>query len=103
MTIARESLLRIKPVLLGLVLVCACAGALHAQAPAPATAPNDRFQRMSREAEARGLAEPFKGITTNGQIIPGLFGIRSTGVSTEPVRTATDEFIATLTSAQRQR
>jgi hypothetical protein len=38
----------------------------------------------------KGLAEPFKGITTDGTPIPGLFALRSTGVSTEPVRLATD-------------
>jgi hypothetical protein len=56
---------------------------------------------MSQEAEARGLAEPFKGITTNGQIIPGLFALRSTGVSTEPVRQAAAAFLASLSPEQR--
>ena len=32
------------------------------------------------------LDEPFKGVTTNGTVMPGLFPIRSTGVSTAPVR-----------------
>jgi len=44
--------------------------------------------QLSIAAETPGLAQPFKGITTNGQIEPGLFGIRSTGVATQPVRTA---------------
>jgi hypothetical protein len=61
----------------------------------------ERFQRMSQEAEARGLAEPFKGITTNGDVVPGLFPIRSTGVSTVPVRSAAEAFLATLTLEQR--
>ena len=43
----------------------------------------ERFRKMSSDAEAKGLAEPFKGITTNEQVVPGLFGIHSTGVSTE--------------------
>ena len=38
----------------------------------------ERFQRMSKEAESLGLVEPFKGVTTNGSIIPGLSPIRST-------------------------
>ncbi|MGW8266405.1 MAG: hypothetical protein ACWGSQ_08560 [Longimicrobiales bacterium] len=42
----------------------------------------ERFRRMSAEAEEQGLAEPFLGITTNGQVLPGLFGVRSTGVLT---------------------
>jgi hypothetical protein len=53
----------------------------------------------SREAAA--LAEPFKGITTNGTVQPGLFPIRSTGVSTEPVRKAATAFLAALTAEQR--
>ena len=61
----------------------------------------ERFRKMSVDAEAKGLAEPFKGITINGQIVPGLFGIYSTGVSTEPVRRAAEAFLAALTLDQR--
>jgi hypothetical protein len=60
-----------------------------------------RAKRMSIDAEKKGLAEPFKGITTNGQVEQGLFKIRSTGVSTDPVREAADKFLASLTEAQR--
>ncbi len=49
------------------------------------------------------LAEPFKGITSNGVIEPGLFPIRATGVSTEPVRRAAVAFLAALTPEQRKR
>ncbi|HTE19896.1 MAG TPA: DUF3500 domain-containing protein, partial [Armatimonadota bacterium] len=58
---------------------------------------------MSREAEARGLAEPFRGITTDGKVIPGLFPLRSTGVSTAPVRRAARSFLDGLTPEQRAR
>jgi Protein of unknown function (DUF3500) len=61
----------------------------------------ESFQRMSQEAEARGLAEPFKGITTNGDIVSGLFPIRSTGISTAPVRKTAEAFLTTLTPEQR--
>jgi hypothetical protein len=57
---------------------------------------------MSKSAEKAGLAEPFKGITANGEIESNLFAIRSTGVSTEPVRRAADAFLAALTPAQRK-
>ena len=57
----------------------------------------------SRDAERRGLAEPFRGITSDGQVISGLYSIRSTGVSTAPVRAAAERFLATLTSGQRSR
>jgi hypothetical protein len=60
-----------------------------------------RFRRMSEDAERRGLAEPFKGITANGEVVPGLFPIQSTGVSTKPVRNAAEKFLASLTAEQR--
>lgn len=63
--------------------------------------PQERFKRMSADAEKRGLAEPFKGITTNGTIEPGLFKIKSTGVSTAPVRKAVEAWLATLSPEQR--
>jgi hypothetical protein len=62
-----------------------------------------RFPAMSRAAEERGLAEPFKGITTNGELAKGLFPVRSTGVSTEPVRVAAEKFLAALTEEQRRK
>jgi SAM-dependent methyltransferase len=59
------------------------------------------FRRRSQEAESRGLAEPFRGVTVDGTVITGLFAIRSTGISTEPVRTAALRFLAALSPAQR--
>jgi hypothetical protein len=49
------------------------------------------------------LAEPFRGVTTNGTVIPDLFPIRVTGVTTGPVRDATLRFLAGLTPEQRGR
>jgi hypothetical protein len=63
----------------------------------------ERYRQMSLDAEKKGLADPFKGITTNGEVEPGLFGIHSTGVSTVPVRSATERFLASLTQEQRNR
>lgn len=63
----------------------------------------ERFQKMSESAEKSGLAEAFKGITTDGKIQKGLFEIRSTGVSTEPVRKAAEQFLKALTPDQRSR
>jgi hypothetical protein len=62
-----------------------------------------RFPEMSRAAEKIGLAEAFKGITTHGEPVRGLFPVYSTGVSTEPVRVATQEFLAALSDEQRRR
>jgi hypothetical protein len=69
--------------------------------PAPARRPPDELQRLSIAAERPGLAEPFRRITANGQIEPGLFQVRSTGVSTGPVREAAAAFLAALTPEQR--
>jgi len=62
-----------------------------------------RFPAMSRAAEEKGLAEPFKGITTNGEVVKGLFPLRSTGVATEPVRIAAEKFLAALGEEQRRK
>ncbi len=69
----------------------------------PAEDRMERFRRMSTDAETKGLAEPFKGITSNGQVQTGLFAIRSTGVSTDAVRKAADVFLAGLTKDQRDK
>jgi len=71
--------------------------------PTPANDRVARFPAMSRAAEEKGLAEPFKGITTNGEAIKGLFPLRSTGVSTAPVRLAAEKFLGTLNEEQRRR
>src|SRR5688572_30459036 len=47
-------------------------------------------------------AEPFKGVTTDGTVRAGLFSVRSTGVSTAPVKEAAEAFIASLTPEQRK-
>ncbi len=63
--------------------------------------PDDRMRQRSIQSEERGLAEPFKGITTNGKVQKDLFQIRSTGVSTEPVRRAATAFLDALSEEQR--
>jgi len=68
---------------------------------APARRGPDELLRLSIAAETPGLATPFAGITTQGQIELGLFRIQSTGVSTTAVRSAADAFLASLTKAQR--
>jgi len=60
-----------------------------------------RFGQMSADNEKKGLAGPFKGITTDGRVMPGLFEIRASGVSTEPVRKAAEALLAGLTAEQR--
>ena len=49
----------------------------------------------------QGLNEPFLGITTDGSIIPDLYPIRQTGVTTEPVRRAAEAFLESLSPELR--
>jgi hypothetical protein len=75
-----------------------CAGfALIAWTQAP-----DRVARLAEE-QKKGVAEPFKGVTTNGKVVPDLFKIRSTGVSTRPVRIAAEAFLNGLSDEQRKK
>jgi Protein of unknown function (DUF3500) len=60
------------------------------------------FRKMSEKYESDGLP-PFKGVTTNGDVLPGLFEIKPTRVSIEPVRNAAERFIATLSPVQLAR
>jgi hypothetical protein len=74
-----------------------------AQSPAPFGSRTDRFRAMSEQAEKKGLAEPYRGITADGKPVPGLFTIKSTGVSTEPVRKAAAGFLKSLSPEQRSK
>ncbi|MBV9546400.1 MAG: DUF3500 domain-containing protein [Chloroflexi bacterium] len=67
----------------------------------PAANPGERFARMLANGE-RLVREPFRGITTGGQVIPNLFPLESTGISTDPIRRAALDFLETLDSSQRQ-
>jgi Protein of unknown function (DUF3500) len=48
------------------------------------------------------VSEPFKGITTDGNLIPGLYPLEATGISTEPLRQAATEFLHMLDADQRR-
>jgi len=63
----------------------------------------ERFRAMSARAEAEGLADPFVGVTAHGEVEHGLFGIRSTGVTTEPVRLAALGFLDALGPEERRK
>jgi hypothetical protein len=63
----------------------------------------EQFRKMSEDYEREGLAAPFKGITTSGDVMRGLFEIKPTGVSIESVRNAAVAFIETLSPVQLAR
>jgi hypothetical protein len=57
-----------------------------------------------REVRQRLLdqsAEPYIGVTTNGTVLPGLYDIHPTGVSTRPILDAANAFLDALTQEQR--
>lgn len=56
-----------------------------------------------REISASLWAEPFKGVTTDGKVVPKLFALAQTGVSTAPVNKAAAAFVASLGDAQRKK
>ncbi len=58
------------------------------------------YRRTSEAKERAGLTEPFKGITTNGIIIPDLYNIAPTHSSTDAVRNAAVHYMATLSDQQ---
>jgi hypothetical protein len=53
------------------------------------------------ENALKAVAEPFKGITNDGIVVPGLFPIQKTGVPTDSIVQAATEFLASLTPEQR--
>jgi hypothetical protein len=55
------------------------------------------YGEVGREA----IATPFRGITSDGQLVPNLFSLESTGVSTQPVLEAASAFLASLSTEQR--
>jgi len=53
------------------------------------------------EKSLAAAAEPFKGITSDGVVIPNLYGLHKTGVSTDVIRGAAEAFLFSLTTDQR--
>jgi hypothetical protein len=47
------------------------------------------------------MVAPFTGITTDGHVVPGLFALRKTGISVQPIIDAADAFLASLTPEEQ--
>jgi hypothetical protein len=90
-----------------ILLLALLAGSLMgcSVASQPAVASQDpAAQRPAPAQGGRGAGAPleqFKGITTEGKVVPGLFSIKRTGVSTKPIKDAAEAFIATLNAEQK--
>jgi len=65
------------------------------------TAVSQPPQRGPRGGGDDSLQQPFRGVAANGKIETGLFRIKSTGVTTAPVVSAAEDFLAGLKEAQR--
>ena len=61
----------------------------------------ERMRERSRQIDARLADDPYVGIHGSSGIERGLYRIESTGVSTEPVRLAAENFLAALSTEQR--
>ena len=70
--------------------------ARHWMEPVP-----EGWQRNIARAEA-ALAQPFCGVTTDGQVVPDLFPLRQTGISTRPIMQAAKAFVSLLDETQRR-
>jgi Protein of unknown function (DUF3500) len=55
------------------------------------------------DERAAALAEPLTGVSTDGTIRDGLFGLAATGVSTAPIADAAQAFLGALDADQRGR
>src|SRR5262245_40035127 len=78
---------------------------LRRRLPTPAYEPPPKYseflQRMLVRAR-ESLGEEFRGITADGIVRPGLFPVRKTGVSLEPILRAARDFLATLDLRQQR-
>jgi hypothetical protein len=84
-----------------LSLAVTAAPAAFAQGRDPAQFP-ELSRTISAGMEERAFAEAYKGITTDGNVIEGLYPIESTGVDTTALIETTNAFIATLSEEQKQ-
>ena len=60
-----------------------------------------RVLHEDSEEENEALSETFFGVTSDGEIRNGLYTIKATGISTEPLKNAVENFLSSLTPEQR--
>jgi len=61
----------------------------------------DAFFRRALDNAGEAASRPFTGVTAEGWIEPGLFSLRSGGEDTSAIRVRAEEFLSSLTDAQR--
>lgn len=72
------------------------------QAPKIQPSPPIPVFHANSPREKAYLDKSFVGLTSDGKTREGLFPIRTTGVSTQPVRDAVSDFLSSLSEAQRK-
>jgi len=63
--------------------------------------PDSLVAQTSRAGIEAYLAQPFKGITTDGTLVPGLYSLQDTGLSTAHLKDACEWFLETLRPEMR--
>src|SRR6056297_230373 len=61
------------------------------------------FETFFKKIEAQALNEPYRGIETEHGNELGLFSIKSTGISTEPIKKSAELFLNSLSQDQQQK
>ena len=67
----------------------------NARFPLPGAMDQEGNKRILANIQA-AITEPFVGLSTDGNIIPGLFSLSETGISTHRIKEAADAFLALL-------
>ncbi|MBV9172865.1 MAG: DUF3500 domain-containing protein, partial [Chloroflexi bacterium] len=61
---------------------------------------SQRFDLYGEHGRA-AMAAPFVGLTTDGQVVPDLFALSPTGISTQAIVDAANAFVDALSREQR--
>ena len=61
---------------------------------------SEQMANNIRDAETQ-IAEPFRGLTADGQVVPGLFSLRETGLSNEGMKQAAEAWLDSIDPCQR--
>ena len=69
--------------------------------PAIAAGTSTGPRRTMLENALKGVAQPFKGLSADGEIEQGLYHVAPTGISTAPVLQAARDFLGTLSEQER--
>lgn len=85
----------------GVLAFAGMAAACSSGTSAPTGGPPDGGPGGGGPGGGSQTLDEFVGVTTDGTVIEDLYAIRSTGVSTEPVRTAAVAYLAALSPEQR--